>query len=74
MHRFAITLLTLFALTTGLTVALTASPASACSCMEPNDERSFELASAVFTGEIVEVIEPPWLGERSHHSSATRGT
>ena len=52
-----IRLVTLFALVTGLAVGLTTSPAAACSCMEPSDEQSFELADAVFTGTIVEIID-----------------
>ena len=50
-------LVTLFALVTGLAVGLAASPAAACSCIEPNDEQSFDLADAVFTGTIVEIID-----------------
>ena len=50
-------LLTLFTLIVGLTVGLSASPAAACSCMEPSDEQSFEFADAVFTGQIVEIRE-----------------
>lgn len=50
-------LITLFALITGVVVGLSASPAAACSCMEPSDEQSFEFADAVFTGTIVEIID-----------------
>ena len=50
-------LLVVIALATGLTVGLAASPAAACSCIEPDDEQSFEFADAVFTGEVIEIRE-----------------
>lgn len=50
-------LVTAFTLAAGLTLGLSVTPAAACSCIEPNDDQSFDFADAVFTGEVMEIRE-----------------
>jgi len=56
MRRFTLSTM-VFSLVTAATIFLSASPASACSCVGFTDEEAFELADAVFVGSVSQIYD-----------------